>query len=131
MKRTRSPSRFSVRAAIAASLRRGDTTLQRTAGQLGVSPRSLQRRLAEMGTSFSELIAEVRLDTACHLLVESDERIAKIAARLGFAGASSFNRSFMRLMKIQPGAYRRQQLSQTSSTGHGPERRRPLPTAPD
>jgi AraC-like DNA-binding protein len=69
----------------------------------------LQRRLAEFGTSYSELLAEVRLDTACYLLVESDHRIADIAARLGFAGTSSFSRTFRRLMKIQPGAYRKQQ----------------------
>ena len=55
-----------------------------------------------MGTSYSELVAEVRIDTACHLLAESDERIVDIAALLGFAGASSFSRTFVRLMKIQP-----------------------------
>ena len=127
--RTRSPSRYSVRAAIAASLRHRGATLERTARQLGMSPRSLQRRLAEMGTSHSELVAEIRLDTACHLLVESDEPIWKIAARLGFAGASSFNRTFMRLMKTQPGAYRRQQSSR-NRTGQRRERGH-LPTVPD
>jgi AraC-like DNA-binding protein len=77
------------------------------------------------------LIAEARLDTACHLLAESDERIAGIAARLGFSSPSSFNRTFMRLMKTQPGAYRRLQLSQTGRTGRRLERRRHLPAAPD
>ena len=95
--------------------------MERTARQLRISPRSLQRRLAEMGTSHSELVAEIRLDTACHLLVESGEPIWKIAALLGFAGASSFNRTFMRLMKTQPGAYRRRQSSK-NRTGHGRER---------
>jgi AraC-like DNA-binding protein len=90
-------------------MRHGGAKLQRTARQLGVSGRSLQRRLADMGTSYSELVAEVRLDTACQLLAESDERVCDIAARLGFSSASSFNRAFMRLMKIRPGAYRRQQ----------------------
>lgn len=73
--------------------------------------RSLQRHLAEMGTSYSELIAEVRLDTACHLLIESNERISDIAVRLGYAGASSFSRTFMRIMKTRPVAYRRQHRS--------------------
>ena len=116
MKRVCTPSRYAVRAAIAASLRHGEASVMRTARQLGISVRSLQRRLAEMGTSYSELVAEVRLDTACHLLLDSDKRIADIAARLGFAGASSFSRTFMRLMKIQPAAYRRQQSAHKSGT---------------
>jgi AraC-like DNA-binding protein len=77
-----------------------------------MSPRSLQRHLAGMGTSYSEMIAEVRLDTACHLLLESNERISEIALRLGYAGPSSFSRVFMRLTKIQPVIYRRQRAVQ-------------------
>lgn len=109
MKPVRLPTQHSVRAAIAASLRHGGTSLQHTASQLGVSVRSLQRHLSEMGTSYSEMVAEVRLDTACYLLLESNERISDIALRLGYAGPSSFSRTFMRLMKIQPVVYRRKQ----------------------
>ena len=108
MKPVRMPSRYAVRAAIAASLH-GGASLQRTANQLGVSARSLQRHLGEMGTSYSEMVAEVRLDAACHMLVESNARISDIALHLGYAGSSSFSRTFMRLMKIQPVIYRRQQ----------------------
>jgi AraC-like DNA-binding protein len=117
MKRVCTPSRYAIRAAIAASLRQGGATLPRAARQLGMSSRSLQRRIAEISTSYSELVAEVRIDTACHLLTESDERIADIATRLGFAGPSSFSRTFVRLMKIQPAAYRRQQSTQKGSAG--------------
>jgi AraC-like DNA-binding protein len=124
MKRVCTPSRYAVRAAIAASLRRDGAMLPQTARRLGISARSLQRRLADMGTTYAELVAEVRLDTACHLLAESDENIADIAARLGFAGASSFSRSFVRLMKIQPIVYRRQQSAQKSGTKYGPVARK-------
>ena len=80
----------------------------------------MQRHLAEMGTSYSEMVVEVRLDTACHLLLESNERIADIALRLGYAGPSSFSRIFMRLMKVQPVIYRRQQGIQTNDKSrHG------------
>jgi AraC-like DNA-binding protein len=109
MKRIRTPSQYAIRAAIGVSLGSGHATVHRTARAFGISSRSLQRRLAEFGTSYSELLAEVRLDTACDLLVESDHRIADIAAQLGFAGTSSFSRTFQRLMKIQPGAYRKLQ----------------------
>lgn len=61
-----------------------------------------------MGTSYSEIVAEVRLDTACRLLIETNEHISRIALSLGYAGASSFSRTFMRMMKVQPGTYRRQ-----------------------
>ncbi len=85
-----------------------------------MSPRSLQRHLAEMGTSYSEVVAEVRLDTACHLLLESNERISDIALRLGYAGPSSFSRIFMRLMKVQPVIYRRQQaIRRNGKARHG------------
>jgi AraC-like DNA-binding protein len=131
MKRVCMPSRYAVRAAVAASLRQGDARLVRTARQLGLSARSLQRRLADMGTSYSELVAEVRLDTACHLLADSDERIGDIAARLGFAGASSFSRTFMRLMKIQPAAYRRQQSAQKTDATRRPPAARRLSPRPD
>ena len=112
MKPVQTPSRYSVRAAIAASLCDGDAALQRTAIQLGMSPRSLQRHLAAMGTSYSDMVAEVRFDTACHLLLQSNESISEIALRLGYAGTSSFSRVFMRLTKIQPVIYRRQRAVQ-------------------
>lgn len=112
MKPVYAPSLYSVRAAIAVSLCHGDTTLQRTARQLGISQRSLQRRLAELGTSYSDMVAQVRLDTACHLLLESNERISAIALRLGYSGPSSFSRVFMRLTKMQPVIYRRQRAVQ-------------------
>jgi AraC-like DNA-binding protein len=108
MKLVHSPSRYVVRAAIAEALQHNGASLQSIASQLGVSTRSLQRHLAKTGISYSEMVAEVRLDTACHLLVQSNERISDIALRLGYAGASSFSRAFMRLMKVQPVAYRRQ-----------------------
>jgi AraC-like DNA-binding protein len=105
------PSQYSVRATIAALLRHGDASLLRTAQRLGISSRSLQRHLTRMGTSYSEMIAEVRLDTACHLLTESDQSISSIADSLGYSGVSSFSRTFMRLMRVQPGVYRRQQMA--------------------
>lgn len=106
------PSQYSVRATIAALLRQGNASLQHTAHRLGVSPRSLQRHLMSMGTSYSKMAAEARLVMACHLLVESDQSISSIARRVGYSEASSFSRIFVRLMKISPMIYRRQQMAQ-------------------
>jgi AraC-like DNA-binding protein len=124
MKPVHISSRYSVRAAIAASLCHGDAALQHTALQLGMGPRSLQRHLAGMGTSYSDMVAEVRLDTACYLLLESNERISTIALRLGYAGTSSFSRVFMRLTRMQPVTYRRQRAVQgNDKSGPGKEPR--------
>ena len=111
MNLTSSLSRYSVRAAIYALLRQDDASVRCTARRLGVSVRSLQRHLAEMGTSYGELVDEVRLETACRLLAESDERVSDIAMRLGYTGPSSFSRSFARLMKMSPTAYRQRQTA--------------------
>lgn len=108
MKPVKMPSREAVQAVIAASLQQHGASLHDAARELRVSARSLQRHLAEMGTSYSELVAQVRLDTACRLLAESSERMSQIAMRLGYAGPSSFSRIFMRMMKVQPATYRRQ-----------------------
>ncbi|WP_244555688.1 helix-turn-helix domain-containing protein [Bosea thiooxidans] len=102
------PSQHAVREAVAASLQSG-ASLQHIASRLGFSARSLQRHLAASGTSHSEIVAEVRLVTACRLLAETDEKISRIALLLGYTGPTSFSRSFRRLMKIQPANYRRQQ----------------------
>lgn len=106
MKLVHLPERCAVRAVIAASLQHNGASLQRTASRLGMSARSLQRHLARLETSYSELVAEARLDAACRLLAESDERMSSIALRLGYAGPSSFSRTFMRMMNVRPIAYR-------------------------
>ncbi|WP_454622238.1 helix-turn-helix domain-containing protein [Bradyrhizobium cenepequi] len=113
------PSSREVRAAIVASLQHGDATLDSTARALKVSSRTLQRHLGRMGTSHSKMLAEVRLNVACHLLADSSKRLSEIAKFLGYANASSFSRTFARLMKVQPVVYRRQQLARK----HG---RRPI-----
>ena len=64
-----------------------------------------------MGTSHSAMLAEVRLNVACGLLVSSDKRLSDIAKLLGYTNASSFSRAFARLMKVQPVVYRQQQLA--------------------
>lgn len=109
MKAVHLPSSKAIRATIAASLRHGDATLDSTAQALRISGRTLQRHLERMGTSHSKLLAEVRLQIACHLLADTRKRLSDIANFLGYTNASSFSRSFARLMKIQPVVYRRQQ----------------------
>ncbi|TAI67379.1 AraC family transcriptional regulator [Bradyrhizobium sp. Leo170] len=111
MRAVRLPSSQAVRAAIIAALRHGDATLDSTARACKISTRTLQRHLGRMGTSHSAMLAEVRLSIACRLLVDSSKRLSDIAKFLGYTNASSFSRTFVRLMKVQPVVYRQQQLA--------------------
>ena len=111
MRPVRLPSFQEVRAAIAASLQRGDATLAGTAQALRISSRTLQRHLGDLGTTHRKVLAEVRLSTACRLLMEPESRLADIAKLVGYSNPSSFSRSFVRLMKIQPVIYRHRQLA--------------------
>ncbi|WP_375789346.1 helix-turn-helix domain-containing protein [Bradyrhizobium sp. Pha-3] len=123
MRAVRLPSSEAIRAAIVASLRHGDATINGTARACKISTRTLQRHLGRMGTSHSRMLAEVRLDVACHLLAHSSKRLSEIAKFLGYANASSFSRTFARWMKVQPVVYRRQQLA--GKHGQAPHRKRP------
>lgn len=109
MRAVRLHSSAAVRAAILASLRHGDATLDSTALALRISRRTLQRHLERMGTSHSKMLDEVRLEIACRLLADTSKRLSDVAESLGYKNASSFSRAFVRLMKIQPIVYRRQQ----------------------
>ena len=75
-----------LRQVITAQLAGDGLSLPAAARQLAVSPRSLQRRLADEGTSWRELADEVRRDRAAVLLAHGRSRTA-VAARLGFSDA--------------------------------------------
>ena len=61
---------------------------------LCVSPRTLERRLEESGTTYQQLLDEVRQDTACKLLAATDLESGEIAFLLGFEELNSFTRAF-------------------------------------
>jgi AraC-like DNA-binding protein len=84
------------RRAIGERLRGGDPSLESVARALGMSPRSLQRRLRELEYSYNDLADEVRAATARLYLEQPDIAIAEIAYLLGFSDQSTFNRAFKR-----------------------------------
>lgn len=103
-----SESRFSrqVREAIWAELKSGHPTLERVADDLHVSPRTLQRRLSEEGTSFSDLLEELRRSLATLLLNRNDLAIHEVAFLLGYSEPSAFYRAFRRWQQTSPQAFR-------------------------
>jgi AraC-like DNA-binding protein len=84
------------RRAIGQRLRGGEPTLESVARELGMSGRSLQRRLRELGCTFAALSDEVRAATARLYLDEPDMALAEIAHLLGFADQPAFTKAFKR-----------------------------------
>ncbi len=82
-------------------------TLTQVARLLGVSERTLQRRLREEQTSFRRLVDAARRELAEAALELSDQSCAEMAENLGFSDEASFGRAFKRWTGQAPGRYRR------------------------
>src|SRR5262249_54022453 len=82
--------------AIAALLPHGKARLDEVARRLGMSPRTLTRRLAAEGVTFAGLLDRLRLDLARRHLREPDLSISQIAWLLGYQEASAFTHAFKR-----------------------------------
>jgi AraC-like DNA-binding protein len=76
------------------------------AQDLGVSVRSLRRRLSEEGLSYRVLTQELQRDQACAMLRNSDFTLQGVAYALGFADAASFHRAFKRWTGVTACEYR-------------------------
>lgn len=77
-------------------LAQGNVELKDVARQLALSPRSLQRKLAEQGGNFAKLKDDCRRQLAQRLVLDGKLALAEIAFVLGFADQSAFTRSFRR-----------------------------------
>ena len=80
--------------------------IQRIASAVDLSPRSLQRRLADHGTSFTDLVEQTRIETARQLLEQSNARVIDIAMETGYSEATHFTRAFRRVTGLTPRQYR-------------------------
>lgn len=100
-----------VRARISERVRQHLLRPQRTpqmeglAAELGMAPRTLHRHLAAEGTSFRQLVDEVRQALAEEMLAHR-MTVDEVAERLGYSEASSFVHAFKRWNGISPRAYR-------------------------
>jgi AraC-like DNA-binding protein len=75
--------------------------------QLKMSPRSLRRRLQEEGTSFRELVEEVRAQLAIKYVRDTSLSIEDVTYALGFNDASAFRHAFRRWTGAAPQEFRR------------------------
>ena len=76
------------------------------AKRLGISPRTLSRKLRDEHVAFAEILEETRLALAKRYLVEPDLPVSEIAWLLGYAEISSFTHAFKRWTGITPREFR-------------------------
>ncbi len=72
------------------------------AQQLGMSERSFRRRLAEEGTTFSEILDRVRNSLALRYLEDQRMSLQQIAWLLGYSELAAFNHAFKRWFSTSP-----------------------------
>jgi AraC-like DNA-binding protein len=68
--------------------------VEKIAKALGMSPRTLQRRLGELGTTYQQILDDVRRRSARRLLANTDLDAGEVAFLLGFEELNSFTRAF-------------------------------------
>lgn len=87
-------------------VRDGIFDLNEVAGKINFGARTIQRRLAFEGTSFTRLLANARCRYAEELLVKSDLTVAELSELLGFSSRQHFIRAFKSWADISPGQFR-------------------------
>lgn len=100
--------RSDARRAIVRLLHAGRASRREVARALGLHERTLSRCLQLCGTTFQELLDEVRSEAAQQLLRETQVPIAQIARELGFMNSTVMARAFRRWNGMSPRDYRSQ-----------------------
>jgi AraC-like DNA-binding protein len=85
----------------------GGASLETVANELGLSGRTLQRKLDSMQTSFGAMRARLLQQRADQLLLEDSLSVEDIAQRLGFSSRGALERAYLRWTGKRPGAARR------------------------
>ena len=106
-----------LRRALAVRLARGDEvqSIEALAGQLAMSPRTLQRRLAEEHSSYQDIVAETRREAAERFLSDSALSAGEIASLLGYSEPAAFHRAFKRWHGVTPREYRQAHRARAGS----------------
>ena len=95
-----------VRIQISQSLSEGVPAISAIGSRLGMSGRTLQRRLSDRGLSFQTLVDEARRQLAEKLLAQSQYSLAEVSFLTGFSEQSAFARAFKRWSGQTPRSFR-------------------------
>lgn len=94
---------------VSTALSGGVPALSDVARELGMSGRTLQRRLADEDATYQLLVDDARQKLAVRLLrQDGDATLSEVAFMTGFADQSAFTRAFKRWTGVPPGAFRTQ-----------------------
>lgn len=85
------------------------------AAKLHMSSRSLQRRLRGEGTSFAQVLSDLRRDLALRYLQDGRIAIGEVGFLLGFLDVAAFQRAFKRWTGTTPAQYRRTSQARSGS----------------
>jgi AraC-like DNA-binding protein len=96
-----------IAAVVSLALQEGPPRLEWIAAKLGLSPRSLQRKLADGGTTYLELLERILYERARSLIVSTRTPIIEIALSLGYSDPAHFSRAFKRWTGVSPSDYRK------------------------
>ena len=96
-----------LRRTLSGAMPSGRVDLATAARRLGTSARTLQRRLEQEGTSFQDVLDDVRRETAEGYLTESRLSVGEVGYLLGFSEPAAFHRAFKRWTRVTPLEYRR------------------------
>jgi len=95
-----------VREVLTRRLEGSEPSQEEVAELLNVSPRTLQRKLGDAGTTFKEILDETRQALALAYLTDPDRSVGDITYLLGFSCGSSFTRAFRRWTGQSPSDWR-------------------------
>jgi AraC-like DNA-binding protein len=95
-RRTPSQLRTRVENAISSLLPHGRVHVHDVARSLGMSERTLARKLSDDGLNFTEILQQLRSDLASDYLKDRNLHVSKIAWLLGFHEVSAFTHTFKR-----------------------------------
>ncbi|MDX2389331.1 MULTISPECIES: AraC family transcriptional regulator ligand-binding domain-containing protein [unclassified Streptomyces] len=94
------------RMALATAFREDTVSLEKVARRLSLSPRTLQRRLCENGTTWREQVESVRQQHTLDLLRTTDLPLQSVAGRVGYSDARALRRAVRRWEGQTPGDIR-------------------------
>jgi AraC-like DNA-binding protein len=85
----------------------GEVTLESVASRLAMTPRTLQRRLRDEGTTFRRMLDDYRRELASRYLTNALLTVDEVAYLLGFSESSAFHKAFKRWTSKAPAEFRR------------------------
>ena len=81
-------------------------TINQLADNFYISPRTLSRRLSSTGINYRDLVAEMKRESAEHMLANTEMLISTIAKELGYTDKSNFSKAFKSWTGLTPKEFR-------------------------